>query len=153
MKIRSTVSADIPFLAGIIDATELFPSEKLPDMVDGFITNPCPNEIWLTCEFNGTVVGFCYAVPEKLTDGTWNMLSIAVHPSYQGKGVGTSIIRRFEDTLRERGNRIVIVDTSGAPEFAQTRQFYLRNGYFEEARIRDFWSAGNDKIVFWKDLN
>ncbi|MEO1249198.1 MAG: GNAT family N-acetyltransferase, partial [Pseudomonadota bacterium] len=31
-------------------------------------------------------------------------------------------------------------------------EFYRRCGYVEEARIRDFWSAGDDKIVFWKAL-
>jgi len=46
----------------------------------------------------------------------------------------------------------LIANTSGVDEFAQTRAFYFKNGYAEEARIRDFWDAGDDKIVFWKSL-
>ena len=32
-------------------------------------------------------VGFCYAVPEELADGAWNMLAIAVCPQKRGGGV------------------------------------------------------------------
>lgn len=153
MNVRPTKAADIPLLAKVVDATELFPSEKLSSMASRFLSDAESNDIWLTCEMNGEAVGFCYAVPEKLTEGTWNMLAIAIDPSSQGKGAGAAIVKQLEKTLRERGNRIIIVDTAGTPEFAQTREFYKKNGYLEEARIRDFWSIGNDKIIFWKRLD
>jgi ribosomal protein S18 acetylase RimI-like enzyme len=97
-------------------------------------------------------VGFCYAVAEKLTDGTWNMLAIAVLPSQQGGGLGTAITHKLEDMLRERGSRILIADTSGTEQFARTRKFYRKCDYAEESRIRDFWAAGDDKVTFRKAL-
>jgi len=80
------------------------------------------------------------------------MLAIAVHPSKQGGGHGGAIVERLEAVLREEGHRVIIADTSGKDEFAKTRAFYAKSGYSLEARIRDFWSAGDDKIVFWKTL-
>jgi ribosomal protein S18 acetylase RimI-like enzyme len=62
-------------------------------------------------------------------------------------------VRHLEGELLARGQRLLIADTSGTPEFGQTREFYRKNGYTEEARIRDFWAAGNDKVVFWKRLS
>jgi ribosomal protein S18 acetylase RimI-like enzyme len=59
---------------------------------------------------------------------------------------------RLEADLRAKGARILIADTSGSDEFTQTRAFYRKNGYSEEARIRDFWADGDDKVVFWKSL-
>ncbi len=152
MKIRPTRSDDIPDLQHVVDGTELFPSDLLPDMVSGFLREGESHDVWLTCELEGKAEGFCYAVPEKLTDGTWNMLAIAVHPLQQGLGIGAAIVKHLENTLRERGQRVLIADTSGTPEFEQTRQFYRKNGYLEEARIRDFWTDGSDKVVFWKRL-
>ena len=46
----------------------------------------------------------------------------------------------------------MIVDTSGTDDFAMTRKFYSQNGYEEEARIRDFWADGDDKVIFRKAL-
>ena len=152
MKIRPTKSQDISALKHVIDETGLFPSEMLEDMLSGFLSGG-HEDIWLSCEDQNEIIGFCYAIPEPLTDGTWNMLAIAVHPGRQAKGAGTKIVVELETRLRAQGRRILIVDTSSKAEFAQTRDFYLKNGYTEEARIRDFWAAGDDKVVFRKSLN
>jgi ribosomal protein S18 acetylase RimI-like enzyme len=40
----------------------------------------------------------------------------------------------------------------GIPAFERPRAFYRKNGYIEEARIREFYEAGADKVVFWKHL-
>lgn len=152
MKIRPTKSGDIPALQIILEGTGLFPPEMLPGMLSGFLSDePCQDQ-WLTCEDRETVIGFCYAAPEPLTEGTWNMLAIAVLPDSQGRGAGKAIVARLEDELRGDGQRVLIADTSGTDAFAKTRAFYKQCGYAEEARIRDFWAAGDDKIVFWKAL-
>jgi N-acetylglutamate synthase-like GNAT family acetyltransferase len=122
-------------------------------MIGSFLHAEQCDEVWLTCEEAGDVIGFCYAAPEKLTEGTWNMLAIAVHPDSQGKGAGSAIVQYLEAALREGSQRILIADTSGTEEFAQTRTFYRKNGYMEEARIRDFWAVDNDKVVFWKSID
>lgn len=152
MQIRPMGVEDIAGLRVVLDATELFPSEMLSDLAHGFLHDPESADLWLTCEKEGKAVGFCYAVPEELADGTWNMLAIAVLPSEQGGGFGAALVSHLETELRRRGQRILIVDTSGAEGFARTRDFYRKNGYSEEARIRDFWAAGDDKVVFWKSL-
>ena len=78
---------------------------------------------------------------------------MAVLPASQGRGNGAELVGRLEESLRARGQRVLIVDTSSSDEFAATRRFYKANGYTEEARIRDYWDAGDDKIVFWKSLS
>ncbi|MEM7441641.1 MAG: GNAT family N-acetyltransferase [Pseudomonadota bacterium] len=150
MRIRPTSSTDIPALQTILRDTGLFPPEMLPDMLAAHLAAQ-GEALWLTCE-DGAVSGFCYAEPEALTDGTWNMLAIAVAPSAQNNGAGRALVSALEDALRQYGARVLIADTSGTEEFAATRAFYRSAGYVEEARIRDFWSKGDDKVVFWKGL-
>ena len=152
MDIRHMQASDIPALQSVLDQTELFPSEMLPDMASGFLKSDVPEDLWLACEAEGVAIGFCYARPEMLADGACNMLAIAVHPDQQGKGVGAALTKQMEQTLRQSKQRVVIVDTSGTDAFADTRAFYTKNGYTEEARIRDFWAPGDDKVIFWKRL-
>lgn len=152
MNIRSTKREDIPALQAVLDATGLFPSEMLPEMIAGFLDADAPEAIWLTCEIDGQPVALCHAIPEELADRTWNMLAIGVLPGLQGRGCGRALLRQLEHVLRARDQRILIVDTSGTAEFAPARAFYQRNGYAQEARIRDFWAEGDDKIVFRKSL-
>ena len=152
MIIRETTYADTPNLERVLDETELFPSDMLADMLSGFLSDGVNNDLWLTCESEGEAIGFCYASPEQLADGTWNMLAIAVLPAAQSKGAGAALVAELESRLRETGQRVLIADTSGTDEFARTRKFYRKNGYSEEALIREFWGPGDDKVTFWKSL-
>ena len=149
--IKATSAADIPALQRVLDGTELFPSEMLPDMLAPFLAGDTQG-FWLTCHAGDKAVGLCYTVPEELTEGTWNMLALAVLPEMQGKRLGTALVRAVEQHLHAKGQRLLVVDTSGTDDFALTRQFYAQNGYEEEARIRDFWAKGDDKVIFRKAL-
>jgi ribosomal protein S18 acetylase RimI-like enzyme len=87
-----------------------------------------------------------------MTEGTWNMLLIAVHPDYQNSGRGAALVAHLETVLRTREARLIIVETSGFDEFEQARRFYRKLGYAEEAQIREFYAPGEDKLVFVKAL-
>lgn len=150
-KIAPTVQADVPALQTVLDLTELFPSALLPELLaqsrDGG-----ERAIWVTCHHGGSAIGFCYAVPEPMTEGTWNLRALALHPDFQREGGGKAVVRDLESQLTAAAQRVLIVDTSGAPTFQAARQFYLQAGFIEEARIRDFWAAGDDKVTYWKKL-
>jgi ribosomal protein S18 acetylase RimI-like enzyme len=138
--IRSALRADQTALERIIAAVELFPVEMLGGMIAPYFAS------------DGGSVGVAYCAPERLTDGTWNLLMIAVHPDKQRQGRGAALIAAVEQQVAARGGRIVLVETSGLGSFEGQRALYKRLGYAEEARIRDFYEPGNDKVVFWKSL-
>ena len=150
--IRPIIASDMPALKAVIDGTGLFPSDMLEDMLSDFLNGDGGNEIWLTDDDAGPVA-LAYCAPERMTQGTWNLYLIAVHPDRQGRGRGGALLRHVEQDLASRGERVLLVETSGLPEFERTRAFYLQSGYDEEARIRDFYQAGEDKVVFRKGLS
>lgn len=149
--IKATATDDIPALQEVLNKTGLFPSEMLPDMLAPSIASET-QAIWLTCHVGGRAVGLCCTAPEDLTDGTWNMLALAIHPDWQGQRLGAALVKAAEQHLIDKKQRILIVETSGTDDFARTRRFYAQNGYGEEARIRDFWADGDDKVIFRKAL-
>lgn len=150
--IRPVERGDLDHLKAVIDATGLFPSELLDGMLDAFLDGEQPDEHWLTIDRDGRAAALAHYAPERMTVGTWNLLLIAVDPSRQGSGLGRALMRHAEMSLATLGQRVLLVETSGLPEFERTRRFYHRLGYDEEARIRDYYDAGEDKVVFWKSL-
>jgi hypothetical protein len=55
-----------------------------------------------------------------------------------------------ERRLAERDARIVIVETSSRPDYEATRRFYHKRGYLESARVQDFYTPGDDRVVLTK---
>jgi ribosomal protein S18 acetylase RimI-like enzyme len=120
-------------------------------MLAGYFNGDTSEDFWLTID-EGGLLAVAYYVPEQMTQGTWNLLLIAVHPARQGQGRGLALLHHIEQALVERGARLLLVETSGLPSFERQRDFYRKCGYNEEARIRDFYQAGEGKIVFRKAL-
>ncbi len=141
----------MPAVKAVIDACGLFPAELLDGMTERYFSGEAKMDLWLTYD-DGTPMAVAYCAPERMTLGTWNLLLIAVHPDTQGKGYGAAIIRYIERTLAANGQRVLLVETSGLPSFEGTRLFYKKLGFDLEAVIREFYQAGEDKIVFRKAL-
>lgn len=97
--------------------------------------------------------GVAYYEPSLATDRVWYLTMIAVDGKTQGKGIGSKLMQYIEDALQKDGQRLLLVETSGADSFALTRNFYIKCGYEQEARIRDYYGVGEDMILFRKVLN
>jgi GNAT superfamily N-acetyltransferase len=153
--IRPSIPDDTLALIAIADAIGFQANEleELSEMLtDYFGGDSNSDRFWITDDDNGPV-GVAYCEPERMTNRTWNLQLIAIRPDRQGQGRGATLLRYVEQTLTARGGRMLLVETSGLPEFERTRTFYRKCGYEEEACIRDFYAAGDDKVVFRKVLN
>ncbi|HIK15058.1 MAG TPA: GNAT family N-acetyltransferase [Leptolyngbyaceae cyanobacterium M33_DOE_097] len=160
--IRLSTPDDITAILSIAEAIEFQPAEL--EVVRNLLTNyfaagngkdflqdSKTERFWLTAEEDKEgVVGVAYCEPERMTDQTWNLQLIAIRPNYQGQGRGSKLLHHVEETLKARNGRMLLVETLASFDLAQA--FYRKYGYEEEARIRDFYATGDDKIVFRKVL-
>ena len=149
--IRPAQRSDIAAIKSVTRDAHLFPPAMLDAMIAGYI-GQTSGDIRFVSIADGQVVGFGFCEPEPMASGTWNLLAIGIPTSYRGRGIGGSMMGYLEDRLRRDGQRILLVETMGTPEFRRTRAFYGAIGHVEEARIREFYGAGADKIVYWKHL-
>jgi ribosomal protein S18 acetylase RimI-like enzyme len=153
--IRPTTPEDATALLAVATASGLFePSQtdELAQMLDQHFQATDSPDCWLTDD-DDSPMGVAYAAPERMTEGTWNLYLIAVHPDRQRQGRGKALLAHVEQLLTARGERVLLVETSGTEDFEYVRKFYRHSGYEEEARIRDFYAEGVDKIVFRKQLS
>ncbi|EDX86237.1 acetyltransferase, GNAT family [Synechococcus sp. PCC 7335] len=154
--IRPIEPNDRDGLIALVKAIELFEPDEVADIAhmlsEHFSSNSKHRDLWLTDEKNGDFVSIAYVAPERMTEGTWNLYLIAVHPEHRRQGCGAALLNYIEQTLARLKARILLVETMALDEFGYVRRFYQDNGFEEEARIREFYAAGADKIIFWKAL-
>lgn len=150
--IKPVTQSDIDGLKNVLDSCGLFPSEYLDEMISDYFNNADTKDIWFTYIDNNSPVAIGYCVPEKLTNGTYNLLAIGVSENFQRKGIAIEMMNYIEQELKSKNGRILIVETSSDDAQIGARKLYKKIGYSQEAVIRDFWNEGEDKIVFWKKL-
>jgi ribosomal protein S18 acetylase RimI-like enzyme len=153
--IRLTTPDDTNELLALAEATGLFEPDQigeLAQMLSQHFSDGADSEgLWFTDDDNEPV-GVAYVAPERMTEGTWNLYLIAIHPDHQRQGRGAALLSHVEQMLAKSGERVLLVETSGLEDFEYVRAFYRKSGYDEEARIREFYKAGDDKIIFRKAL-
>lgn len=145
--IREATPADAGVLLAIAEASGLFGPEDLAAF-DPIIREGIGGEaLWLVA-----AGGAAFAEPEAFSDAVWNLRFIAVRPEARRKGEGAALLAAAEARLRDRAARLLLIDTGSGEAYAAARTFYLAQGYVLEARVRGYYSEGEDRITFAKRL-
>lgn len=142
-------------LAQALAEIPLFTPEEVScalELVDIYLNDPAQKDYQalVALDEEGALLGFACYGPVPLTSGSFDLYWIAVAPSRQRRGVGTLLLRRVEDEVQRSGARMLLVETSGREEYEGTRSFYGGNGYREASRIADYYSPGDDCLLFQK---
>lgn len=159
--VRSAISADADQIKQLALDNQMFEPEEMGDfdeMLSGFFAGVLDGHHWIVADpgdTSGAIAAAAYFAPEPFSDRMWNLYFIAAAPDGHGRGAGTTLIEHIERQLEAFGEataRTLIVDTSSLDDYEEARAFYLARGFVEEARIRDFYGPGDDKVTFWKRL-
>ncbi len=142
---------DLAAVHAIVRDCNLCKSVLLEGMTASHFGNPASRDTWLAADMGSLAAVACYA-PERLTEGTWMLHLIAVHPEHQGRGLGSQLLTQIERTLSRSGQRALLIGTSALPQYRLTRSFYRKAGYAEIARIPAYYQAGDDQVLFRKAL-
>ena len=107
---------------------------------------------FLFAERNGAVAGYtCYGeIP--CTIGSYDLYWIAVRNEFRRSGIGRQLLAHTESAIAGRGGRAVYIETASCEKYLPTRDFYSRNGYKTAAVLKDYYSPGDDKIIYVKTL-
>ena len=144
-------------LADLLRRTPEFTPDEVDvalELIDSGIANEDDYRFWVDVTDGPitTVRGYICFGKTPMTRSTWDLYWIAVDRELKGAGIGRALIAQMEDEIKADGARLVRVETSGLEEYAATRAFYDRIGYEVIARIRDFYWAGNDLVIYGRYL-
>ena len=103
-------------------------------------------------EEDENVLGYHCTGLRALTDGVFDLYWIAVKPGIQNKGIGKILLEHAENFAKEKNGRLILAETSSREGYTGTRNFYIRNNYEVLSRIKDFYSVGDDLVMFGKYL-
>ena len=153
--IRPAIPQDEPDLMALAKETGMFNQgelEALAGMVAEYFAGTLGDDHFWVIDDDSGLQSAAYYARETMAHGVWNLYFIGVRQAGRRQGRAGALLRHVERALQERGARLLIVETSGFDAFEPARRLYRQNGYDEEARIREFYDTGEDKIIFRKKL-
>ncbi|GAB4300170.1 MAG: hypothetical protein Kow0090_15630 [Myxococcota bacterium] len=107
---------------------------------------------FIFAHLNGEVAGYTCFGPIPGTSSSHDLYWIVVKPQFRKRGLGAKLLEQTERLICKMGGKRVFVHTSSRMEYKTTRDFYERCGYRTVARLKDFYSEGDDKLVYEKGL-
>lgn len=107
---------------------------------------------WLRYIENGKVIAFATYGPNSCTIDSWDLYWIAVSEEYRNKHIGSLILNDVEKRAKDKGCRILWIETAGRSLYEPTRYFYIKNGYELAGTLKEYYGPGDDKLVYRKEL-
>lgn len=155
--IRRLKSADTKSIEGILNLVPLFKEEEIKVAMELVNVAASDNEQTdynvFVYELDGMIIGYHCTGKRPLTDGVYDLYWIVTDPNHSKKGIGKKLLEHAEQFVNEQNGRWLIAETSSKDSYSATRNFYMRNNYSIISEINDFYSVGDDLVVFGKYFN
>lgn len=104
-------------------------------------------------EEDGEIFGYHCTGKRPLTDAVYDLYWIVSDPEKSGNGIGRKLLDHAENFVKERNGRWILAETSAREEYLPTQNFYFRNNYTIIGEIKDFYSVGDNLLIFGKFFN
>ncbi len=154
--IRKLRQADREHLEALLNKILQFKNEEknvAMELIDTALHNGNQSDYNIfVYDSDGTITGYHCTGKRSLTDGVYDLYWIVADPDQRGKGIGGALLQHAEKFVKDNNGRWILAETSSRESYEGTRNFYHRNNYTIVAQISDFYSVGDNLVVFGKYL-
>lgn len=153
-QMRGLQHGDLQGILALGRRTGVFTSREIGvvrELVEAELNDPKQRDYHsLVAEVDGRIVGYvCYG-PVPMTDATYDLYWIFVHPSYQGQAIGSALLAQVEEAVHGAKGRMLLVDTSSTRPYLAARRFYKDHGYRMVAKVKDYYREGDSRLTYAK---
>jgi ribosomal protein S18 acetylase RimI-like enzyme len=154
--IKGIKEGDKDELRTILESTGFFYDFEV-DTALGLVDETCSKGdeagyFWMKIADEGKVVAFATYGNNPCSVHSFDLYWIAVRQEARGKHYGKTLLEAIEADVKERGGKILWIETSGRSLYKPTEAFYLSRGYELAASLKDFYGQGDPKQIYRKEL-
>ncbi len=107
---------------------------------------------FLLADLDGITVGYSNYGRASCSGNSYYLHWIAVDDAFRGRGLGKIILTETERMIFLAGGRKLFIETASKEEYLATQKFYESASYTVEAKLKDFYNAGDDQLIYSKIL-
>lgn len=148
--------ADVENVRSIVESSGFFSEEETEiavELVQERLTKGAQSGYhFVFLENAGETIGYSCFGRIPCTKASYDLYWIGVHDSCRGKGIGRKLLAETEAEIARLGGERIYLDTSSRKQYEPTRGFYAACGYRQEAVLKDFYAAGDSKVIFAKEI-
>jgi ribosomal protein S18 acetylase RimI-like enzyme len=111
------------------------------------------NHRFICAEDNGRLVGYICFGEIVGTLGSFEVYWFAVDGAIRSQGLGSQMLMSAEKAMQELGARQIFISTGSIEQFAPVRSFYEKRGYEKIATMPDYYTPGDDRVVYMKKIS
>ncbi|MCX9010829.1 MAG: ribosomal protein S18-alanine N-acetyltransferase [Candidatus Methanoperedens sp.] len=101
------------------------------------------SESFIVAEINGIIIG--YIVGFLAEEGTGRIFSLAVHPAYQYRGVGSALLKEIIGIFSRAGVPAIILEVRAGN--TRARRFYEKHGFHQTGVAEQYYNDGEDACL------
>lgn len=154
LEVRAARVGDLPAALAIIEwERQKNPwLERTAELFNAAVTHASPERMACVAEREGEIVGLgVYGVVAGAI-GTGMVHGILVAPRSRRAGIGVRLLEYAVADLASRKLRVIFAELPGDPYLVRYRALLIAYGFFEEARIDDYYRDGVPQIISRRDL-
>lgn len=157
LKIKNLNLKDLSKLKKMLNNLKVFSKEEVKisiEMAQEYLKKGKKSDYnFLVAKGNGDILGFICFGPTPLTYHTFDLYWIAVSKNYQGKSIGSILLKKCEEKVKKEGGKILIIETSSTNKYEKARNFYKKFGFKKITEIKNFYKYRDNKIIYAKYFN
>jgi len=152
--IRRLKQADVPIIEKFLGKVKAFSESEVGvamELLNIAASNPKQTDYYVfVFQDDKKILGYYCTGKRPITDAVYDLYWIVTNPEHPKKGIGKSLLTHAEEFVLSKNARWLLAETSSNDGYAAARSFYLRNHYSIIAEINDFYSVGDNLMVFGK---